>query len=100
MLVEYSHMFYSLTWAVIYAIFAAIIVTTDTIRDWPYFFLDANTEDRIGLYAAIIIAGIFFYTIWWILSELKICLDPQIHEDDYGFEEYNQNQSNAVVGFA
>ena len=50
------------------------ILVGSKYKDYPYYFLDSESFSVIGVYTAILLANIIFYSVWYGFSELKFYL--------------------------
>jgi hypothetical protein len=69
--VRINHIVLNVTWACVYMAFVWIVVYTEH-REWPYFFLQTSSSVCYFHYSGLVIADLFFYFIWWSLSQLKL----------------------------
>ena len=78
MVVRLDHMPFMLSWAAAYLIFVSGMVASNTLAEWPYFFLSADTQSSYIWYTILVVGLVVFYGIWWTLSSLKTKLCPSI----------------------
>ena len=71
--VRFDHFPLNLGWAVLYLIFVWPIVETG-LKTWPYEILNTSTYLSFVLYTALLVANFIFYSVFYLLSELKFQL--------------------------
>lgn len=76
--VRYDHYPLVLLWYVLYLITIWPLVVTGRVEVWPYPFLALDSWECMLWYTGLILASLFFYTIWWGLSLFKLRIHASI----------------------
>lgn len=71
MFVRIDDIVLNITWAFIYIAFVWVAVYIGH-HDWPYFFLQTSSSACYFQYSGLVIADLFFYFVWWSLSQFKL----------------------------
>lgn len=71
MFVRINDIVLNITWAFIYIAFVWVVVCIGH-HDWPYFFLQTSSSVCYLQYSGLVIADLFFYFVWWSLSQFKL----------------------------
>lgn len=86
--VRFDHFPLNLAWPALFLIFIWPIVFTG-VREWPYFFLRTDTYYCFLYYNGLLVINLFFYYLWYGLSELKF----------YGRNKYSKYSSSKFLSF-
>ena len=92
MFVRLNHIALNVTWAFIYISFVWIVVYTGR-HHWPYYFLETSSSICYIQYSGLVIADLFFYFVWWSLSQVKCFVLKGFLEDSCTTAVENEGNS-------
>ena len=96
MIVKFNHLPYNLSWAMIYLVFVWVIIFFK-LEYWPYFFLKTDTINCYIYYDSLLLADLFFYTIFYGLSRIKILITKTFRKNDNEFQKFQHNKNRRNV---
>lgn len=70
--VRWEHLLLNLGWALFYLIFIWPAVSLNTVKEWPYGFLDTSSPSCFAWYTFLFIVNVLFYSFWYGFYRLKM----------------------------
>lgn len=92
--VRWEHLLLNLGWALFYLIFIWPAVKLDTVKSWPYGFLDTSTPTCFAWYTFLFIVNVIFYLIWYGFYRLKLRCFPMEGATSVGGELVKRKSKN------